>query len=339
MKRIRVAALLTAVFLAGGVLAGFWLHRSHQRLVVSAREVTLPADGRLHPVVELRLSGGKAPASEDVTTEGLPSRVIAGTEGSASVMAVSPVNPGTSRLVLEYRTTRTTVLVHFAPDATDRFGDGTPNFLRLHTAQDRAAFRGWFTALADTAAAFPPDRLPHEVDDCAALLRWCYRGALHAHDEAWQSTMPMESLPPIPSVAQYAYPFTPLGANLFRVRPGTYQAEDVGNGNFAQFADAKTLWQQNTFLVTRNVAAARPGDLLFYRQLEQDSPYHSMILTGRAHDWAVYHTGPTANGPGEVRRVKLDDLIHHPDSRWRPIPQNTNFLGVYRWNILREDLR
>ncbi len=157
--------------------------------------------------------------------------------------------------------------------------------------------------------------------------------------EAWQSTMPIESLPPIPSVAQYAYPFTPLGANLFRVRPGTYQAEDVGNGNFAQFADAKTLWQQNTFLVTRNVAAARPGDLLFYRQLEQDSPYHSMILTGRAHDWAVYHTGPTANGPGEVRRVKLDDLIHHPDSRWRPIPQNTNFLGVYRWNILREDLR
>ena len=38
--------------------------------------------------------------------------------------------------------------------------------------------------------------------------------------------------------------------------------------------------------------AARPGDLLFYRQLEQNSPFHSMILTGTAHDWAVYHTGP-----------------------------------------------
>jgi len=28
--------------------------------------------------------------------------------------------------------------------------------------------------------------------------------------------------------------------------------------------------------------------------------------------------------------------LHHPDARWRPLPENTNFLGVYRWNILRE---
>lgn len=339
MKRTSFAAFLTAALLVGIALAAFRVHRSHQRLVVFAHEVTLPADGGLHLVTEIRLSGGKAPAPEDVATEGIASRILTGSNGSVIVIATAPVNPGSSWLVLRYRNTRTSVLLHFAPDASDRFGDGTPDFLRLHAAEDRAAFRGWLTALADTAAALKPERLPHEVDDCAALLRWCYRGALHAHDEAWQSTMPMDSLPPLSSVAQYAYPFTPLGANLFRVHPGAYQAEDVGNGNFAQFADARTLWQENTFLVTRNVAAARPGDLLFYRQLEQNSPYHSMILTGRAHDWAVYHTGPTATGPGEVRRVALADLIHHPDSRWRPIPQNTNFLGVYRWNILREDLR
>jgi uncharacterized protein YfaT (DUF1175 family) len=53
----------------------------------------------------------------------------------------------------------------------------------------------------------------------------------------------------------------------------------------------------------------------------------------------VYHTGPIGNGPGEVRRVALVDLLHHPDIRWRPIIENSNFLGVYRWNILREDLR
>jgi uncharacterized protein YfaT (DUF1175 family) len=87
------------------------------------------------------------------------------------------------------------------------------------------------------------------------------------------------------------------------------------------------------------VHAARPGDLLFYRQLEQNSPFHSMILTGPDHDWAVYDTGPIGKEPGEVRRVALEDLIHHPDTRWRPIPENSNFLGVYRWNILREDLR
>jgi uncharacterized protein YfaT (DUF1175 family) len=72
-----------------------------------------------------------------------------------------------------------------------------------------------------------------------------------------------------------------------------------------------------------------------------------MILTGTAHDWAVYDTGPMGNGRGpsldgqvlrgEVRRVALRDLLHHPDTRWRPVPDNSNFLGVYRWNILRED--
>jgi uncharacterized protein YfaT (DUF1175 family) len=37
-----------------------------------------------------------------------------------------------------------------------------------------------------------------------------------------------------------------------------------------------------------------------------------------------------------MRRLLVSDLLHHPDARWRPLPENTNFLGVYRWNILRE---
>jgi uncharacterized protein YfaT (DUF1175 family) len=35
----------------------------------------------------------------------------------------------------------------------------------------------------------------------------------------------------------------------------------------------------------------------------------------------------------------MTDLLHHPDLRWRPVVDNSNFLGVYRWNILREDPR
>ena len=290
MKRI----LLPALLLIALVSAAWWWHSNRQRLLVSASEITLPADGALHHAIEVRLSGGGgALAPEDVKAEGVRSRVVAGTNGSEVAMVFSPVNPGVSRLILGYRNTRTTVLIHFADDARDRFGDGTPDFLRLHTAAERAAFRGWFTALADSASALAPDRVPKEIDDCAALLRWCYRGALHAHDEGWQATMPLDSRPPLPSIEQYAYPLTPLGANLFRASTGSYKAGDAGNGSFAQFANAKTLWQENTFFVTRNVASARPGDLLFYRQLEQDSPFHSMILTGRAHEWAVYHSGPT----------------------------------------------
>jgi uncharacterized protein YfaT (DUF1175 family) len=333
---VKRAIVLVFVLLSAAVFV--WRLRP-QRLMASPRELTLPADGAQHHSVQLRLSRGGRLDPSTVLAADAAVHLLPYSETSAEVVIQSPVNPATQQLVLRYRGAPTSLTVHFVPDFSDRFGDGTPDFLRLHTAADRTAFRSWFTALADSAATLHPKRLPREIDDCAALLRWCYRGALHAHDEAWQATMPLDTLPPIASVSQYAYPFTPLGANLFRVRSGAYTAADAANGSFAQFADAKTLWQRNTFFVTRDVRAARPGDLLFYRQLEQNSPYHSMILTGVAHNWAVYHTGPIGNAPGEVRRVALDDLLHHPDTRWRPIIANTNFLGVYRWNVLREDLR
>jgi uncharacterized protein len=312
---------------------------NHQRLLVFANVSELPADGRLHRAANLGLSTGGLIRAGDVTstTEGV--RVLPHGDRELEVEVRSPVNPGTGRLILEYRSLRTVLTVHFVNANDDQFGDGTPDFLRLHTSADRLAFRAWFTALAETAAELPHNRLPQEIKDCAALLRWCYRGALHAHDEAWLATMPIEALPPLASVGQYIYPFTPLGANLFRVRPGPYTGGDTANGSFAQFSDAKTLWQHNTYFLTRDLRSARPGDLLFYRQLAQNSPYHSMILTGEAHDWAVYHTGPIGKGPGEVRRVSLDDLLHFPDAGWCPVPSNSNFLGVYRWNILREDLR
>jgi hypothetical protein len=59
-----------------------------------------------------------------------------------------------------------------------------------------------------------------------------------------------------------------------------------------------------------------------------------MIFCGEAG--VVYHTGPVHQAKGEMRRLLPNDLLHHPDARWRPLPENANFLGVYRWNILRE---
>jgi len=83
------------------------------------------------------------------------------------------------------------------------------------------------------------------------------------------------------------YPETPLKTGLFRVAPGPFDAADVGNGAFAQFADAKTLVERNAFLVSRNVRQARPGDLLFFHQFGQSSPWHSMIVTriGSERGW------------------------------------------------------
>jgi uncharacterized protein len=342
MLRMKRARVLTVCVVAATLLVGAVTERRFrrpERLVIVVREARLPADGAPHPMARLRLSRGGRTDTGEIAVTGVAGAMVEAGEHEAVVVVTSPVNTGVKRIRLRYRGSSVEVPVEFVPDLSDRFGDGTPDFLRLHGAGDRAAFRAWFTTLADETAATSRERLPKEIDDCAALLRWCYRGALHAHDDAWEATMPMDAPPPLASVVQYSYPFTPLGASLFRVRAGTFAEKDLSDGVFAQFADAKTLWLHNTFLVSRDLRSARPGDMLFYRQLEQNSPFHSMILTGANHDWVVYHTGPIGKSPGEVRRVTVDDLLHHPDARWRPIPENRNFLGVYRWNILREDSR
>jgi uncharacterized protein len=229
-----------------------------------------------------------------------------------------------------------------ALDDQDRFRDGTPDFLRLDSVADREAFRGWFTAIAEYQALRPPRELPAEINDCAGLLRYAYRSALHSHTADWLAENGLEALAYLPSVRKYAYPRTPLGPSLFRIRLAS--GEDDAKTTFAEFADAKTLWQLNTFFVSRDVRLARPGDLLFYRQLQQNSPYHSMVFVGPSQldrsgteeGILVYHTGPIGKLPGEMRRTSLSELLQHPSPRWRPTPGNTNFLGVYRWNILRE---
>ena len=76
------------------------------------------------------------------------------------------------------------------------------------------------------------------------------------------------------SPAKFAPGITPVRplAHLFRIRPGSFEPSDATNGAFAQFADVKTLVERNTYLLTRDVRQAQPGDLLFYRQFGQSSP-------------------------------------------------------------------
>ncbi|HMD37984.1 MAG TPA: DUF1175 domain-containing protein [Candidatus Acidoferrum sp.] len=233
-----------------------------------------------------------------------------------------------------------------APDYSDRFADGTPDFMRLDSPSDQDTFRRWFVLTAEFEALRPSSELPREINDCAALLRYSYRNALRTHDAAWYRETQIEPSSALPSLEKYRYPFTPLGAALFRVKPGAFLPRDLKNGTFAEFADAKTLKDFNMYFLSRDIHAARPGDLLFYHQLEQDSPFHSMIFIGQSPlltdagpansgDVVVYHTGPIANGPGEMRRMSVAELLQHPSPRWRPVAGNSNFLGVFRWNILR----
>lgn len=229
------------------------------------------------------------------------------------------------------------------PALTDSIGDGTPDFLRLTDPADRHAFVGWFTFLAELQFFRGAGELPPEVSDCSALVRFAYREALRRHTGAWASQLRLPDVPPLGSIRKYNYPFTPLKAALFRVRPGAFGGADLepAAGAFAEFADARTLLERNTYFVTRALGEAQPGDLLFFRQPSQQFPFHVMIYlgaTGRVRGdtgpFVVYHTGPDSKSPGEVRRPTVGELFAHPNPQWRPYEGNQSFLGVFRWNIL-----
>jgi len=206
--------------------------------------------------------------------------------------------------------------------------------VRLADESDRSSFRAWFVFLAD--AQFY--RQTRDVTDCAGLVRHAFREALREHTPEWRRTA---ALP-----APVAYPEVrsrPEGrANgwpLFRVSAASPP-------RLAEFADAHTIVRYNASLVGRDTAAARPGDLLYFHQSSPSSPDHLMVFVGPsvlepgAGDWLVYHTGASPRGgersadPGEVRKVRLADLVRHPSPRWRPLPSNPEFVGVFRLAIL-----
>ena len=212
--------------------------------------------------------------------------------------------------------------------------------LRLADASDQAAFRDWFVLLADAEFYRPtPD-----VTDCAALVRHAFREALRAHTPEWRRRARLPLDVAFPDVRRRPEG-QPNGWPLFRVSDGPPP-------RYAEFADAYTIVHDNARLIGRDVGAARPGDLLYFHQPQQHSPDHVMVFVGRSQfeadgdDWVVYHTGPSARAadgaaaderatdPGEVRKVRLADLLHHPAPRWRPLAANPDFVGVFRLAIL-----
>lgn len=201
-----------------------------------------------------------------------------------------------------------------------------------------APFRGWFVFLAD-AQFYRPTA---DVNDCAALVRHAFREALRAHTPEWRRQAALPWAPAFPDVRRPPRA-GPNGWALFRVSDGP-------SPRLAEFADARTIIRYNARLVSRDVAAARPGDLLYFHQAQQRSPDHLMVFVGVSEferdgrDWIVYHTGPlgapgsaaahsSAAGtspPGEVRKAPLADLLRHPAPRWRPLASSPAFVGVFR---------
>lgn len=232
----------------------------------------------------------------------------------------------------------------------DSLHDGFPDAVRIVRPEDRATFVHWLTFLAEAQYYAPSPASSDEIHDCAGLIRFAFRNALMTHNTAWRQRVlvggdvaeaQIVRQADFGTLLEFTYPDWALGANLFRTRAGPLAAGDLADGAFAQFADAATLLHYNTFFISRDVRAARPGDLLFYFQPNHDETYHSMLFVGRSYfqpegaDWVVYHTGDINGQAGEVREVEVRSLMQIPDPRWRPLASNPRFLGVYRFEVLR----
>ncbi len=221
----------------------------------------------------------------------------------------------------------------------DSRGDGFPDAAHLTSASDRQALRRWIAFIAESEFQHPR-QLAARVD-CAGFARWVLQEALRRHDARWWRRMRFAFLPPAADVAAWNYPQGPLGDRLFRIRPGAFHPSDLADGTFRSFADARHLILFNTVRISRNLAPARPGDLLFFYQPGHNEPYHTMLYVGGStyfpthhHRFVVYDTGVMPDGRSEIRMMALKALRHYPIPRWRPALSNPRFLGVYRWKIL-----
>jgi uncharacterized protein len=341
----RWLAVMAIVAIAGFVSA-FSVRRAltPAQFVLRLEDTSIPADGFTSAKLHVRSADGRELRGLEAQVERphaatVESVSIAG--GSATVWLRAGVLPEATKVRItapgfssQETTLRTTL------DASDTIGDGTPDFLRLHDPADRAAFRRWFTLLAESQY-YRGKTLPAEVGDCAALVRFAYREALREHNAAWAQAISLPVPASAADVQQYQYPYTPLAAALFRVRAGGFEPGTLADGAFAQFADVENIRRYNTFFVGRDFSRALPGDLLFFRQEGQEMPFHAMIFLGPSQiepgseRFVVYHTGPSGQSQGEIRRWSVAELMNYPEARWRPVSSNPAFLGIYRWNILR----
>ena len=250
--------------------------------------------------------------------------------------------PVTSRNASKPSTIRPVSLNSAESKLLDTDNDGIPDAAELNTYAEQERFRRSFTLIAEMQFYRLSDQWNAEQRDCAGLVRFAWREALRRKDRLWFQKMGPGYEVIAPEVSSNDTEDRLLGDKLFRTDFGRYDPRDLANGNFSEFADARTLKNFNSVFVSRDRRQARPGDLLFfYQPWVQKFPYHMMIFLGDqslaawgAGDWVVYHTGSSPTGEGTVKKVELSVLDHHPDPRWRPVESNKNFIGFYRLKIL-----
>lgn len=182
-------------------------------------------------------------------------------------------------------------------------------------ALQSARFRAWFTRLVEEQVRRPNARWQHR--DCAGLVRFAVAEALSVHDAGWRRDNGLTgvSLPP------------PIGlAEVQRDR--LRQRWLTADGEVSAFVTASALVAMNCVALGRGFDAATPGDLVYF---DQGDDQHLMVWMG---GWLAYHTGTTGPDDNGLRAVPLDALLNWKDTRWRPLPGNPNFGGLFRLSFL-----
>lgn len=195
---------------------------------------------------------------------------------------------------------------------------------------DREAFRAWFVAILEQQLESPSPTWEPAQRDCAGLLRFAFREALASHTDGWRERVVFTIGPPGQDPSQA---FAPGWRSGFPTPDGP-----------RPFAKGAFLRRLACIPLGRDLALARPGDLVFFaRGGARAQPDHVMAFVRPDADGTpmlAYHTGPEGSGaarlPGDMRRVRLDDLLHHPEPDFRPLPENSAFLGLYRWRLLAD---
>lgn len=105
----------------------------------------------------------------------------------------------------------------------------------------------------------------------------------------------------------------------------------------SDFADAETLMARSFVLLGRDEAtreSLRTGDVVAFRQEQDAGPVFHLMLVVRPEDKAhaparvVYHPGEKG---AAVRTGELQRLATEAPLEWRPVPNNTAFLGFFRF--------
>lgn len=201
----------------------------------------------------------------------------------------------------------------------------TPPVPGLLNGEQSERFRAWMAFIvAEQILRGPSPRWFHR--DCAGLARFAVAEALRPHDERWRRANGYSGRR-LPAEIGLTPDQAPL-ADGWQTLAGDRQA----------FVTALAMVHANSRELGREVAMAKPGDLIFF---DQGDDQHLMIWMG---NWIAYHTGQASHvvtgqtlEPSQdngLRAVTLAQLLQWKDTRWRPREDNPNFAGFYRLAFL-----